>query len=111
MPKKTLKNNIENNEKMPGGITGKGFMPGKSGNPNGRPKKGTAIADILNDIGLERIIVNGEEITKREAVMRKVYAEAAKGQSWAIHFIADRTEGKAVERIEQEIKRDEIVIK
>src|SRR3989344_6151041 len=28
----------KNNEKQLGGITGKGFMPGKSGNPNGRPK-------------------------------------------------------------------------
>ena len=39
---KTLEN-IENNtgttEKKLGGVTGKGFMPGKSGNPGGRPKK------------------------------------------------------------------------
>lgn len=31
-------NNEQNNEKMLGGITGKGFMPGVSGNPSGRPK-------------------------------------------------------------------------
>jgi hypothetical protein len=33
-------NNKENNEKpyQLGGITGKGFMPGVSGNPSGRPK-------------------------------------------------------------------------
>ena len=30
--------NKENNGKMLGGITGKGFMPGQSGNPGGRPK-------------------------------------------------------------------------
>lgn len=29
---------VANNGKQPGGITGKGFMPGKSGNPYGRPK-------------------------------------------------------------------------
>ena len=31
---------VANNEKTTklGGITGKGFMPGKSGNPSGRPK-------------------------------------------------------------------------
>lgn len=28
----------ENNEKLLGGCTGKGFMPGVSGNPAGRPK-------------------------------------------------------------------------
>jgi len=34
---------VENNEKATkrlGGITGKGFMPGKSGNPGGRPRGG-----------------------------------------------------------------------
>ena len=34
-------NNVENNEKTTkklGGITGKGFMPGQSGNPGGRPR-------------------------------------------------------------------------
>jgi hypothetical protein len=30
--------NEENKEKLLGGITGKGFMPGVSGNPSGRPK-------------------------------------------------------------------------
>ena len=29
---------VENNEKTTGGVTGKGFMPGQSGNPGGRPK-------------------------------------------------------------------------
>ncbi len=36
-----MNNNVENNEKstkMLGGITGKGFMPGQSGNPGGRPR-------------------------------------------------------------------------
>lgn len=31
-------NNEIKNEKLLGGITGKGFMPGVSGNPSGRPK-------------------------------------------------------------------------
>jgi hypothetical protein len=28
----------DSNGKMPGGITGKGFKPGQTGNPNGQPK-------------------------------------------------------------------------
>lgn len=28
----------DSNGKMPGGITGKGFKPGQSGNPNGQPR-------------------------------------------------------------------------
>lgn len=29
---------VQNNGRTAGGITGKGFMPGRSGNPGGRPK-------------------------------------------------------------------------
>lgn len=29
---------VQNNVKTAGGVTGKGFRPGKSGNPGGRPK-------------------------------------------------------------------------
>ena len=100
----------DSNGKIPGGVTGKGFMPGQSGNPGGRPKKGSAIADILNEIGSETVELNGQTITKREAVLRKVYAEAVKGNNWAVQFIADRTEGKAIDRIIQQEVKDEIII-
>jgi hypothetical protein len=33
------------------------------------------------------------------------------GKSWAVQFIADRTEGKPREFVEQKITRDEVVIK
>jgi hypothetical protein len=29
---------VKNNGRTTGGVTGKGFMPGQSGNPRGRPK-------------------------------------------------------------------------
>jgi len=78
----------------------KRFKPGQSGNPAGRPKKGSAIADILNKIGDELISVGGEDITKREAILRKVYVMAGKGNMSAINYISDRTEGKAVETVQ-----------
>ena len=37
--------------------------------------------------------------TKLEVVMRGVYKYAVEGRPWAVMFIADRTEGKAVERV------------
>jgi len=98
----------ENNGKITGGVTGKGFVAGKSGNPKGRPKKGFAIADILNAKSEEIDEVTGESM--REKMLHKVYALATsnKPERWAVEFIADRTEGKAVERIDQTLKHEPI---
>ena len=47
-PKKTKKERDPNKPKMPGGITGKGYVPGQSGNPGGRPKKfETLLSDAI----------------------------------------------------------------
>ena len=82
---------------MDGGITGKGFKKGQSGNPNGRPKGVQSIPDILRKIGEEEGTKSGD-LTKLQYVMRKVFDFAVEGRPWAVQFIADRTEGKAVER-------------
>ena len=41
--------------------------------------------------------------TMKEKMLRKVYALATgpRPERWAVEFIADRTEGKALERIDQ----------
>ena len=97
------------------------WRPGQSGNPNGRPKSKT-ISEMLLAIGTEEIqsdlflsqdIKNkfkkaGSDATKINAVLRMVYMHALKGQSWAVNFIADRTEGKAPETIK--ITDDRVVI-
>ncbi len=89
----------------------KPFKKGQSGNPKGRPKKGSAIADILNSIGDESVIMkDGKPITKREAVLRKIYSEAIKGSMAAVNFIADRTEGKALDRVHQTIDGEYSII-
>ena len=80
---------------MPGGITGKGWKPGESGNPNGRPLKIKTIPDILHKIGEEEGTVDGK--TKLDVIMYKVFQFALEGKPWAVQFIADRTEGKAKE--------------
>ena len=85
----------KNNE---GGVTGKGWKPGQSGNPKGRPKKGTAIADILNTCGNTLNPETGE--TNRETMLKNVYNQAIKRNpdKWSVEFIANRTEGRAIER-------------
>ena len=72
------------------------FKQGKSGNPNGRPRKGLAISDILNELGDKEI---SEDQTQREAILSKVYDQAMSGDLNATKFIADRTEGTSVQRM------------
>ena len=88
----------------------KGYKPptawvkGESGNLNGR--RGS-LKDILDNIGDE---LDGNGMTNREAIMRTVVKMARRGDMKAIHFLADRSEGKALERVEQHITNDEIII-
>jgi len=98
MPDKTGTNRKSNGQ----------FKAGVSGNPNGRPKGKQSIPDLLRKIGEEEGTVDG--VDKLEVVMRKVFQYAVEGKPWAVQFIADRTEGKAKEFIEQKIVQDELIV-
>jgi hypothetical protein len=84
------------------------FKPGVSGNPNGRPKGVQSIPDILRKIGEEDGTVDGK--SKLDVIMYMVFSYALEGKPWAVQFIADRTEGRALERVEQHVTKDEIII-
>jgi hypothetical protein len=62
------------------------------GQSTGRPKKNYSIPDLLDKIGEEEGTLEG--LSKLEVVLRSVYRYALEGKSWAVQFIADRTEGK-----------------
>ncbi len=82
-------------------------MAFKKGDPRinrkGRPKKGRTIPDLLRRIGDE---IHDEEtrVTKYEAMCQTAWEQAIKGDTSARTFIADRTEGKPIERIKQEVE-------
>ena len=84
------------------------FKKGQSGNPNGRPKKINTIPDILRKIGDEEGTADGK--SKLDVIMNKVFQFALEGKPWAVQFIADRTEGKPKEFIEQKIIKDEVIV-
>ena len=87
------------------------FVPGNTASRGkGRPKGTRSIPDILNRIGDEEL---GQDsaISKLEAIMRMVYKKAFKGENWAVQFIADRTEGRALERIETNYKEPITIFK
>ena len=92
---------VDNQQKKQGGVTGKGFVKGKSGNPNGRPKKAKCIPDILRSITSEK--ADGYE-TKLHQILNNVVNQAVKGDQWSIQFVADRMEGKPAQVINQTIE-------
>jgi hypothetical protein len=80
------------------------FQKGQSGNPNGRPADGTSWAAVLEKIGGETIVSGKETLTKKEAVARKLWGEAAKGEAWAINALMDRLDGKPRQAIDHTTK-------
>jgi hypothetical protein len=75
------------------------FKKGQSGNPNGRPKGKTSIPDMLLRIGAEDGTKDGQ-YSKLEVVLRRVFEFALEGKSWAVEFIAERTEGKVRQELQ-----------
>jgi len=78
------------------------LKPAKKGepsrNPKGRPKKEFCIPDILRRIADEPCSRN-EKITNLEMVCSVAFDNAIKGDAVSRAWIADRMEGRAIERI------------
>jgi hypothetical protein len=94
--KKKVVKQPKNNEKLVGGITGKGWVKGQSGNPKGRPKSGFALNEYITDLANVEL---EDKKTMLEAVVGKVYEEALDGNMTAINFLADRILGKPSQQI------------
>jgi hypothetical protein len=99
-----MKNNAKNNgkqrksEKLPGGITGKGFQPGYSGNPNGRPRTRGLVSALKTE--LEKELEDGR--TVEEALAQVLIEEGLHGRNRlaAVNAIFDRLEGKPKQSID-----------
>lgn len=79
------------------------FEPGKSGNPRGRPKRGTAMADAL------RTVLNKSQDGKqnKRAVAEKLVEMARSGNVEAMKLVFDRIDGKPVQTNVLEGNQDE----
>jgi len=105
-------------------LKGKGWKPGQSGNPNGRPPKGEAWADVANELlnskeiditmkmadgKVKRLSLESDK-SFRHAVIVGMIKEAMNGNVQAARELADRTEGKSKERREVTNKVEPIKI-
>jgi len=94
-PLKTLDKQIKNKRGNPN------WKKGKSGNPNGRPKKGLAIAERIR-----------EALTDEDwlEIIAKATEQAKAGDKAARDFLLDRTEGKPHQSVDiTEHAPDEVV--
>ena len=90
--KKVVKQPKNNDKKLKGGVTGKGWVKGTSGNPNGRPKNEFALNEHIKT--LANTPVGKSKKSMLEAVVHTVYQEALDGNMTAVNFLADRILGK-----------------
>lgn len=76
------------------------WKPGQSGNPSGRPKGSGRLSKALAHLLGERYPDDPLDRTYAEVISERIAQAAAKGDVAAMREIADRTEGKATQRIE-----------
>jgi hypothetical protein len=84
-------------EKRAGGVTGKGFQPGVSGNPNGRPrtaKFSEAARQLLAEIDAR----TGE--TNAECLVRHCFKKAKQGSARHLELLLAYVEGRPKQGVE-----------
>src|ERR1700730_2808633 len=93
----TSKTTGKQREKRAGGVTGKGFQPGVSGNPNGRPrtaKFSEAARQLLAEIDAR----TGE--TNAECLVRHCFKKAQQGSPRHLELLLAYVEGRPKQGVE-----------
>ena len=95
-----MEKNVEQRKQLKqlGGITGRGFLPGQSGNPSGRPRTRGLVSSLRAKMG--EIGPDGSSLEDR--LVGVLVQEALKGRQRlaAVEVIFDRLEGRASQHIE-----------
>jgi hypothetical protein len=73
------------------------LLPGSTANPNGRPKRGLALSDVIRDKLYQK--PDGESATNLEAILSKTIIQAREGDAQARQWLSDHGFGKAPETI------------
>ena len=88
------------NKKRLGGITGKGFIPGQSGNPGGRPKGSVKVSSCYERALARPFPGDQQGRTYAQVIADRTVELAAEGRIDAIKEITDRTEGRSKQTID-----------
>ena len=73
------------------------WQPGQSGNPNGRPRKGLALTDVLREH--MELSDEGDSVPRKVRLAERLYELAMAGNVSAIEYIANRLDGKPTQAI------------
>ena len=84
-----------------GGITGKGFMPGQSGNPGGRPKGSKSLRNLLIEALRKKAKDGrGNEREFYDVLVESIIVNAAKGNAALVRLIFDHVQGPPLQKHE-----------
>ena len=98
------------------------WKPGQSGNPKGRKPGVPSIAETLTQYGAmdmpegltaklrEKFPKLPKTLKLGQALWLTVFMQALKGESWAVEFVANRTEGKVKDNLAIEAEGLNIII-
>jgi len=75
------------------------FTKGQSGNPQGRPKKGETLTDLLRE-KIEATKTAKEKQTRKELIIERLITLAEGGDLAAVRYVFDRIDGRPKESIE-----------
>ena len=75
------------------------FPKGRSGNPQGRPKKGETLTDLLRE-KIEAPKTAKAKQTRKELIIEKLIALAEAGDLSALKYLFDRLDGRPTETVE-----------
>jgi len=79
--------------KQRGGVTGKGFLPGQSGNPGGRPRGERGVLQAMYGEG-------GEKLYSRLEKLREHPGTAVRVKAQIDFFLIERLHGRVQSRLE-----------
>lgn len=92
-----VQNNAETTEKKLGGCTGKGFMPGQSGNPGGRPKR-PWLTEVVEEMLEEKLSDPEQRERWKNAQWEKMLKHGVVGAMF-MDTAWERTEGKVAQPV------------